>query len=229
MLLGWTWKSTAWMSMYNAMHAQQDKRPVLPRDAAADPAASPGRTAAGCCGFLVLTVVGGGAGGRDAGARRPGRRRDRRRRRRRRSSTGSPRSSPSSPSLEAGLGLLTRWLSATHRRGPDPRPAHGGLRPRAADAGRVLHPHPHRRAGQPAQQRRHRRAARVQRHPVRRGRQPRDAGADARRDARASPGRSRCSRCCCCRCSSCRPGGWAPGWPGSSARRPTTTRRWARR
>ena len=35
----------------------------------------------------------------------------------------------------------------------------------------------------------------------------------ARRDAAASPGRSRCWRCCCCRSSCCRPGGWAPGWP----------------
>ena len=56
------------------------------------------------------------------------------------------------------------------RRGPDPRPAHGGVRPRPAHADRVLHPHPHRRAGQPAQQRRDRGAAGVQRHAVRRRR-----------------------------------------------------------
>ena len=38
-------------------------------------------------------------------------------------------------------------LLLPHRRGPDLRPAHPGLRPRAADADRVLHPHPDRRAG----------------------------------------------------------------------------------
>ena len=85
---------------------------------------------------------------------------------------------------EAGLGSGDALAVGEHRRGADPRPAYGGVRPRPADADRVLHPHPHRRAGQPAEQRRHRRAAGVQRHPVRRGRQPRHAGADAGRDAR---------------------------------------------
>ena len=47
------------------------------------------------------------------------------------------------------------------RRGPDPRPAPAGLRARAGHADRVLHPHPHRRAGQPAEQRRDRRPARL--------------------------------------------------------------------
>ena len=48
-----------------------------------------------------------------------------------------------------------------HRRGPDLRPPHPGLRPRAAPVARVLHPHPDRRPGEPAQQRRHRRPAGV--------------------------------------------------------------------
>ena len=99
------------------------------------------------------------------------------------------------------------------RRGADPRPAHGRLRPRAADADRLLHPHPDRRAGQPAEQRRDRRAAGLQRHALRRGQQRRHAGADPGRDAAASPGRSRCWRWSCCRSSCCRPGGWAPAWP----------------
>ena len=116
------------------------------------------------------------------------------------------------------------------RRGADPRPAHRGVRPRAAHAGRVLHPHPHRRAGQPAQQRRDRRAAGVQRHAVRRGRQRRHAGADAGRDARRCPGRSPCWRWSCCRCSCCparRMGRRLAA--AASARPPTTTRRWAPR
>ena len=52
------------------------------------------------------------------------------------------------------------------RRGPDLRPAHPGLRPRPAPVARLLHPHPDRRAGLPAQQRRDRRAAGVHVHPV---------------------------------------------------------------
>ena len=57
--------------------------------------------------------------------------------------------------------LCQRWFSARIGEGLiyDLRTA--GLRPRAADADRVLHPHPDRRAGQPAQQRRHRRPAGV--------------------------------------------------------------------
>ena len=39
-----------------------------------------------------------------------------------------------------------------------------------------------------------------------------------------SPGRSPCWRWCCCRSSSSPPGAWAPAWPTSSERRPTTTR-----
>ena len=53
-----------------------------------------------------------------------------------------------------------------HRREPDLRPAHQGVRPRAADVAGVLHPHPDRRARLPAQQRRDRRAARVHLDPV---------------------------------------------------------------
>ena len=100
-----------------------------------------------------------------------------------------------------------------------------GVRPRAADADRVLHPHPHRRAGQPAQQRRDRRPAGLQRHPVRRGQQRRHAGADPRRDAQHvladHPARAGAAA-----------GVRAPGPPDgqpagrpASARPPTTTRR----
>ena len=66
-----------------------------------------------------------------------------------------------------------------HRRGPDPRPAHRRVRPRAADARRVLHPHPHRRTGQQARQRRDGRAARLLRHVLRRHHQHRHPDADA--------------------------------------------------
>ena len=84
--------------------------------------------------------------------------------------------------IEAGLGILNRGLSA--RIGEvDPRSAHGGVRPRAADADRVLHPYPHRCAGQPPQQRRHRCAASIQRHAVGRRQQPGDADTHPRRDA----------------------------------------------
>ena len=48
-----------------------------------------------------------------------------------------------------------------HRREPDLRPPHQGVRPRAADVAGLLHPHPDRRAGVAAEQRRHRRPARV--------------------------------------------------------------------
>ena len=47
------------------------------------------------------------------------------------------------------------------RRGSDPRPATHRVRPRAADAGGVLHAHPHGGAGEPSEQRRDRRPAGV--------------------------------------------------------------------
>ncbi len=56
-----------------------------------------------------------------------------------------------------GLGLPV----LAHRREPDLRPPHQGLRTRAADVPRLLHPHPDRCAGVPAQQRRDRCPARV--------------------------------------------------------------------
>ena len=69
---------TAWMSLYHAMNAQEERRPFSQGDAAPDrrvrPAAPPQLV-----GFLVLSVGDRGAGGGHAGARRPGRRRDRRR------------------------------------------------------------------------------------------------------------------------------------------------------
>ena len=115
---------------------------------------------------------------------------------------------------EAGVSLVTRWLSSTHRRRPDPRPAHRRVRPRAADAGRVLHPHPDRRTGQPAQQRRDRRAARVLRHACRRGRQRRHAGADARRDARHLLAGHAAGAGAAADVRAARPAGWAHRWRG---------------
>ena len=68
--------------------------------------------------------------------------------------------------LDAALGVATRLPLLPHRREPDLRPAHAGVRPRAADVAGVLHPHPDRRAGLPAEQRRDRRPARVHLDPV---------------------------------------------------------------
>ena len=72
--------------------------------------------------------------------------------------------------LEAVTGLVSRWFSSRIGEGLilDLRTAVFDARP--ADAGRVLHPHPHRRAGQPAQQRRDRRPAGVHLDAGRRGR-----------------------------------------------------------
>ena len=71
------------------------------------------------------------------------------------------------------------------RRGPDLRPAVGAVRPRAAHAARLLHPHPDRRAHQPHEQRRRRRPAGAHRHP-RPARVQRDGPRlHARRHARA--------------------------------------------
>ncbi|EFE65577.1 LOW QUALITY PROTEIN: ABC transporter ATP-binding protein, partial [Streptomyces viridosporus ATCC 14672] len=71
------------------------------------------------------------------------------------------------------------------RGGPHPRPADGGVRPRAAHAGRVLHAHPYGSARLPSQQRRHRCPAGLQQHPVHRGRQSGHPAADPRRHAHA--------------------------------------------
>ncbi len=83
-----------------------------------------------------------------------------------------------------------------HRRGHHPRPAHPGLRPRAADAVAVLHPHADRRAGQPAQQRRAGRPAGVHLDAVRRGQQRHPARAHRGRDVHALLADHRCCRWC---------------------------------
>ncbi len=72
----------------------------------------------------------------------------------------------------------------THRRGPDLRPARRPVRQGAAAAGRLLHPHPDRRAHQPAQQRRHRRPERRHQHAGQRCQQRRRAGHHAAGDVR---------------------------------------------
>ena len=61
-----------------------------------------------------------------------------------------------------------------HRREPDLRHALQGVPPHPAHAAGLLHPHPDRRPGQPAEQRRHRRPAGLHRPALQRGRQPRD-------------------------------------------------------
>ena len=126
---------------------------------------------------------------------RPGLGPDRRRpadpevdRRQRRDAQGHPRRRRAGPDRgrhrdrgrgrRAGPALVLR----PGRRGPDLRPAHRGLRARAAAADRVLHPHPDRLAGLPDQQRRDGRAAGVHLDPVRRRLQRRLAGARRRRD-----------------------------------------------
>ena len=69
------------------------------------------------------------------------------------------------------------------RRAPHPRPASPGVRPRAVDADRLLHPHPHGGPRQPVEQRRHRRPTGVHVRPLRgchERHHPRaDAGSDA--------------------------------------------------
>ena len=174
---------TAWNAMYNAMHAQEDRDRSPARRCGGSPtfaAAAPTQPR------LVPAAQrrDGGAGRGDAGAGRPRGQRDRRGRRgvRRRGRLAALIAVIAV--LEAALGLLTRWLSASIGEDLILRPADRRVRPRAADADRLLHPHPHRRAGQPPQQRRDRRAARLQRHPVRGGAQPGHAGDHADRDDR---------------------------------------------
>ena len=107
--------------------------------------------------------------------------------------------------LKGDRGLVT-WLARRHgrrrglqrpaqhprrlavqpdRRGADLRPPHPGLRPRAAPVAGLLHPHPDRRAGLPAQQRRHRRPARLHLDPVQHRRQHHRRRGRGRHDARA--------------------------------------------
>ena len=96
---------TAWMSLYHAMNAQEDRRPfsraTLRRIVAF---ARPHRRK--LIRFLVLSVVGGGAGGGDAGAGRPGGRRDRRAATGSTSWSGWPLLIAVIAVAEAGLGLL---------------------------------------------------------------------------------------------------------------------------
>ena len=93
----------------------------------------------------------------------------------RRCRAGGRRSRGRAGPLRRVLKLRPALVYRTRRRGPDLRPAHPGVRPRAAAAARVLHPGPDRLAGQQAEQRRDRRAA----------------GADL--DAGRQPCRARCS------------------------------------
>ncbi len=107
-----------------------------------------------------------------------------------RSSTATPAArSSASPGLialiavaDAALGDLDALAVGDDRRGTDPRPAHDGVRPRAAHADRVLHAYAHGSTREPAQQRRAGGAAGVQRHALRRRQQPGDPDADAGRD-----------------------------------------------
>ena len=130
---------------------------------------------------------------------------------------------------EAGLGIVHAVAVGVARRGADPRPARRRVRPRAAPAGRLLHPHPHRRAGQPAQQRRHRRAAGVQRHPLRGRRQPRHARAHARRDAQPVVAGHAARAGAAAGVRAAGPADGPPAGRDWSARPPTTTRPWAPR
>ena len=85
-----------------------------------------------------------------------------------------------------------RLLLLADRRGPDLRPAHPGLRSRPAAVPGLLHAHPDRRAGQPPQQRRHRRPTGLHLHPVRdrvqRGLGGRRRGDDAGSELAGDPG-----------------------------------------
>ena len=71
------------------------------------------------------------------------------------------------------------------RRGADLRPPHQGLRARAAPVACLLHPDPDRRARLPAQQRRHRRPARLHLDPVQHRRQHHRRRGRGRHHARA--------------------------------------------
>jgi hypothetical protein len=108
----------------------------------------------------------GGAGCGHTGARWEGRRRDRHRRagEHRRRARGPDRRHRRRRGRARDRHPV---VLGPDRRGPDPRPACHGVLPRPAHAGGVLHAYPHGSSGQPAQQRRHRGAAGVQRHPVR--------------------------------------------------------------
>ena len=127
--------------------------------------------------------------------------------------------------VDARLSLAKRWYSSRIGEG-----IIFDLRTRVYDHVQrmpvaVLHPDPDRRAGQPAQQRRDRRAAGVHLDAVRRGLQRHRAGAHRRRDVHAVLADHRCCRWCWCRCSCCRPAGSAGGWRRSPASPTSSTRR----
>ena len=156
--------------------AQRRRRSKLaPGTIAADPALRAARTGALIAGFLVArrlrrrarrrhpaaAPAGSSTTASPRATARRGRARARRRRARGRRRRRSAWSSAGSPRGSARASIY------------DLRTA--GLRPRPAPAGRLLHPGPDRRAGLPAQQRRHRRPAglhldavrrRVQRRPL---------------------------------------------------------------
>ena len=216
----------AWNSLYQAMHAQRRDAAVLPGHAAAHRRVRPPAPAA-AGGVPRAQRRRRRAGGGDAGAGRPGGRRDRRRRADRAVVVGLAVLIAVIAVAEAGLGHASR----------------GGSR-RAIGEGLILDLRAavfdHVQRMPVAFFTRTRTGALVSRlnNDVigaqrafsdtlsGRGRQRRHARADAGRDARRSPGRSRCSRWCCCRCSCCRRGGSGGRLAAAaSARRPTTTRR----
>ena len=160
------------------------------------------------------------AGGGHARAGRPGGRRDRRGTQRgpdHRAGRADRRHRPGG----RGGGHRRALAVGPHRRGPHPRPAPGGVRPRAAHAGRLLHPHPHRRAGQPAQQRRHRRPAGLHLDPVGRGQQPHHPLPHAGGDAAAVVADHRAGADPAARVRAARPAhGRPPGPPRTGGGRP---------
>ena len=103
------------------------------------------------------------------------------------------RSSRRSPSPARVLSLWQRCISARIGEGLIYDMRDEGLRPRPADAARVLHPHPDRRARLAAQQRRARRAAGLHRHAVVGRQQPRHRRPRRWRRCSSCPGRSRSS------------------------------------
>ena len=87
--------------------------------------------------------------------------------------------------LHRGSRRARRLALLADRRGADLRPAHQGVRARAAPVAGLLHPHPDRCAGLPAQQRRDRRPAGVHLDPVQHGLQRHRRARRRHRHARA--------------------------------------------
>ena len=103
--------------------------------------------------------------------------------------------------VEAVNGLATRWFSSRIGEGLIADLRRAVYAHVQTDAGRVLHPHPHRCAGQQAEQRRDRGAVGDHVDAGERGGQRHPADARRRRDDRRWRGRSRCSRSSCSRSS----------------------------